>query len=60
MPTFDTFVSRHGESWVLFIIEEIERVEGVLYRDPVPLEDRWNVLMGLGPRRQFLTNLEEK
>ncbi len=48
MPTFDTYVSRHGESWALFIIEEIERVEGIRYRNPVSFEERWNVLFGTG------------
>ncbi len=46
MLTFDTYVSRHGESWTLFIIEQIERVEGIRYNAPLPFEDRWNVLMG--------------
>ena len=48
MPTFDAYASRHSESWILFIVEEIERVEGIRYRGPVSLEDRWNVLTGHG------------
>jgi hypothetical protein len=48
MLNFDTYVSRHGESWVLFIVEEIERVDGIRYRGSVALEDRWNVLFGTG------------
>ena len=46
MPNFDSYVLRHGESWAFFIIEQIERVEGIRYIAPLPLEDRWNVLMG--------------
>ncbi|MDE2020223.1 MAG: hypothetical protein KGJ13_07810 [Patescibacteria group bacterium] len=46
MPTFDTYVARHGEGWTLFIVEQIERNEGIRYRNPVSLEERWNVLRG--------------
>jgi hypothetical protein len=44
MPNFETYVARHGESWVQHIVEMIERNEGIRYRMPVPLEDRWNAL----------------
>jgi hypothetical protein len=48
MPNFETYVGRHGEGWTLFIVEQIERVEGIRYRAPVCLEERWNALMGSG------------
>lgn len=48
MPNYDTYVGRHGEGWTLFIVEQIERVEGIRYRLLPSLEERWNVLMGNG------------
>ncbi|MDE1901256.1 MAG: hypothetical protein KGI37_06415 [Alphaproteobacteria bacterium] len=45
MPNYDTYVGRHGEGWTLFIVEQIERIEGIRYRMPVALEERWNALM---------------
>ncbi len=45
MPNFDKYVDRHGESWTLYIAEQIERVEGIRYRTFISLEERWNVLM---------------
>jgi hypothetical protein len=48
MPNFETYVGRHGEGWTLFIVEQIERVEGIRYRAPVCLEERWKALMDSG------------
>lgn len=48
MPNFETYVGRHGEGWTLFIVEQIERVEGIRYWVPVCLEERWNALMDSG------------
>jgi len=45
MPNFDEYLMRHSESWMLFIVEQIEHVEGIHYRMPVPLEERWDALM---------------
>jgi hypothetical protein len=44
MPNFNSYLARHGEGWVLFIVEQIERSEGVNRRAATSLEDRWNTL----------------
>jgi hypothetical protein len=46
MLDFNTYMMRHGEHGVQAIIERIERVEGVGSRVLLPLEVRWNALMG--------------
>ena len=48
MPDFYIFVSRHSESMVQALIEQIERREGIRANDDgalLPLEERWNALM---------------
>jgi hypothetical protein len=45
MPNFHNYLMRHGEDWILKIIEQIERNEGIRTDDHIPLEDRWNALM---------------
>jgi hypothetical protein len=45
MPNFDSYIARHGEGWTLFIVEQIERSEGVKRRATTSLEDRWNALV---------------
>jgi hypothetical protein len=54
MPEFENFVARHGEGWVQHIVEMIECNEGIRYRMPIPLEERWAALTDGGcamPRR---------
>jgi len=46
MLSFDQYLMRHGEHGVLYIVEQVEKVDGIRYRGPVSLEDRWNVLFG--------------
>lgn len=55
MANFDTYMLRHGEPWVQGLVEQIERNEGICYDVPIPLEDRWHVVMdaALEPQ-QFL------
>jgi len=45
MLDFEKYVTRHGESWVQSVIEQIERADGIRGRIEVSLEDRWNALM---------------
>ncbi|MDD4600968.1 MAG: hypothetical protein PHQ46_07915 [Negativicutes bacterium] len=44
MPDFHKYVMRHGESWAQYIIEQIERVEGIRSDNGVSLEQRWAAL----------------
>ena len=44
MPNFDEYLLRHSEAWMLFIVEQIERVEGIRRRMPATLEERWAAL----------------
>ena len=46
MLDFNAYMLRHGEFGVQAIIERIERNEGIRARATLPLEDRWNALMG--------------
>lgn len=48
MLDFNKYVDRHGEGWVQNLVEMIEQNEGIRYRIPVPLEERWNALMHYG------------
>jgi hypothetical protein len=50
MLNFEHIVSRHGEIVVQALIEDIERREGIRNARPLPLEDRWRVLMSLEQR----------
>lgn len=47
MLDFNTYVIRHGEFGAQNLLEMIERREGIVHRAeiPVPLEERWNVVM---------------
>jgi hypothetical protein len=45
MPNFHNYLMRHGEGWILKILEEIERTDGVPANDNSSLEDRWNKVM---------------
>jgi hypothetical protein len=44
MPDFDKFVARHGEAGAQWLIENIERREGVSCVEFLPLEERWRAL----------------
>ena len=44
MPDFDTFLRHHSESLMQYIVEQIERVEGIKARFDASLEERWNAL----------------
>ncbi len=46
MPSYYEYLMRHSEHGVLFIVEQIERVDGIKYHTLPSLEERWNVLMG--------------
>lgn len=48
MPTFDEYLMRHSEHGILFIVEQVERIDGIKYQNLPSLEDRWNVLFGNG------------
>jgi hypothetical protein len=45
MLNFDTYLLRHGEAWVLDIIERLERYEHIRPLPTMTLEQRWDVLM---------------
>jgi hypothetical protein len=52
MPDFHNYLMRHGEGWILKIIEQIERNEGIRAEGHLLLEDRWNALMQSPPPQQ--------
>ena len=43
---FESYLKRHSECFVQFLIETIEANENVRAGDDVTLEDRWIALMG--------------
>ena len=45
MLDFNEFLMRHGETGVQFIIEQIERLEGITARKQDTLEQRWTLVM---------------
>ena len=45
MLDFDHYLCRHGEIWILHIVEEIERHQGLRHNSEASLEERWNALM---------------
>ncbi len=45
MFDFDTYAMRHGEGWILDIVEKQERFLGIHADAHIPLEDRWNAIM---------------
>ncbi len=45
MLDFNTYLMRHGESWVQDIIEQIERSEDIRPHAEQSLEQRWETLM---------------
>ena len=47
MPTYNTYMMRHGEHGVQALLEQIERAEGRRANMNIPLEDRWNALMAI-------------
>ncbi|MDD3183654.1 MAG: hypothetical protein PHD48_12760 [Alphaproteobacteria bacterium] len=44
MPDFHNFIMRHGEFVAQYIIEQIERIEGICSDNSVSLEQRWAAL----------------
>jgi hypothetical protein len=46
MPTFQSFIARHGEFAVQALIERIERYDGMRSADGSSLEERWKAVMG--------------
>ena len=44
MPNYEEYLMRHGENWLQFIVEQIERVEGIVSNRNVSLERRWATL----------------
>ena len=45
MTDFHNFMMRHGEASIQYIVEEMERNQGVFSATPKSLEDRWNAIM---------------
>lgn len=45
MPDFHKFMMRHGEASIQYILEQIERNEGIHPGNGKTLEDRWSVAM---------------
>ncbi|MDE1900956.1 MAG: hypothetical protein KGI37_04835 [Alphaproteobacteria bacterium] len=48
MPDYNKYLMTHGESWILYIVEQIERVDGIVVDGVVSLEDRWNAVSNMG------------
>ena len=44
LPDFETYLMRHGESWIQAILEQIERFEGIVAPLHASLEERWHAL----------------
>jgi hypothetical protein len=45
MPDFHKFMMRHGEHGVQDLIERMERYTGIKREVPLPLEQRWLIVM---------------
>jgi hypothetical protein len=45
MPSFHEYLMRHGEFSIQALIEHIERYEGIIGNNEIPLEQRWLQLM---------------
>ena len=50
MPSFESFVARHGEAFAQNLIENIERFSGIRVRLGQPLEERWMMAMECEPQ----------
>jgi len=53
MLQFDQFVARHGEIVAQAVLENLERFEGVRSNTAIPLEQRWERLMGFIPEQRL-------
>ena len=51
MPDFHKFMMRHGEHGVQDLIERLERYEGIKREAPLPLEQRWLVIMQIADQQ---------
>lgn len=47
MLHYDHYVLRHGEAWVLDIIERLERYERIRPLPTMTFEQRWDALMSM-------------
>jgi hypothetical protein len=52
MPDFETYLMRHGEFWILDIVERIEHNEGILVLLGASLEERWKALQGAATQQR--------
>ena len=48
MPSYYEYLMRHSEHGVLFVVEQVEHIDGIKYHTLPPLEERWDVLFGKG------------
>ena len=53
MPTFETYVTRHGEFGVQALLEKLARYDGVRFGVDVSLEERWKILMAPAPQHKL-------
>jgi len=53
MLDFETFTARHGEVAAQALVENLERHQGIRYRGPVSLADRWDALMQPEQQQRF-------
>lgn len=45
MFNYDTYVMRHGEGFILQLVEGAERYKGIPSQEWLSLEDRWNIVI---------------
>ncbi len=51
MSSFNDYLLRHSEHWLRCVIEEIERVNGIVPSIHSSLEERWDTVMRDVPNR---------
>ncbi|GEM_PF-4007193 len=49
---FHSYLARHSEAAVLALLDDLQRREGISLREPLSLEDHWNLIMNYVPRIQ--------
>ncbi len=52
MLDFHKYLMRHGEGWILDIVEDAERVHGLHLTDRLTIEERWDFVMNDMPIHQ--------
>lgn len=53
MPDFHKFMMRHGEHGTQDLIERLERYQGIRREAPLPLEQRWLIVMQATNQESF-------